>query len=69
MGTRKVIVGLCETRWSERDKAYEHFYLALAFLVESFEIINGTHPNLLSNSMMISLKDGTVVRKEKQQLA
>ena len=46
LGTRKVIVGLCKTRWSERDKAYEHFYLALPLLVECFEIINGTHSNL-----------------------
>ena len=46
LGTRKDIVGLCKTRWSERDKAYEHFYLALPFLAECFEIINGAHPTL-----------------------
>ena len=36
LGTRKVIVGLCKTRWSERDKAYEHFYLARLRLRSSF---------------------------------
>ena len=41
---RKVLIGLCKTRWSERDIAYEHFYLAIPFIVESFEVINGAHP-------------------------
>ena len=41
---RKVVIGLCKTRWSERDIAYEHFYLAIPFIVEVFEVINGTHP-------------------------
>ena len=41
---RKVLIGLCKTRWFERDIAYEHFYLAIPFIVEAFEIINGTHP-------------------------
>ena len=40
---RKVLIGMCKTRWSERDLAYEHFYLALPFIVEALEIINGTH--------------------------
>ena len=39
---RKVIVDLCKTRWAERDKAYEHFYLGLPFIVKALEIINGT---------------------------
>ena len=43
---RKVLVGLCKTRWSERDTAYEHFYVAFPFLVTVLEIINGTHDNL-----------------------
>ena len=41
---RKVLIGLCKTRWSERDIAYEHFYLAIPSIVEAFEVINGTHP-------------------------
>ena len=40
---RKVLVGLCKTRWSERDISYEHFYLAIPFIVEALEIMNGTH--------------------------
>lgn len=43
---RKVLIGMCKTRWSERDQAYEHFYLALPYIVESLEVINGTHANL-----------------------
>ena len=42
----KVLVGMCKTRWSERDLSYEHFYLALPFIVEALEIINGTHPSI-----------------------
>ena len=34
---------MCKTWWSERDLAYEHFCLALPFIVEALEIINGTH--------------------------
>ena len=41
---RKVLIGLCKSRWSERDIAYKHFYLAIPFIVEAFEVINGTHP-------------------------
>jgi hypothetical protein len=43
---RKTLIGLCKTRWTERDTAYEHFYMALPFLVTCFEIINGTHEYL-----------------------
>ena len=32
---RKVLVGMCPTRWSERDIFYEHFYLAISFMVEA----------------------------------
>ena len=44
--TRKVLKGMCKTRWAERDSCYEHFCLALPFLVESLEIINGSSPKL-----------------------
>ena len=39
---RKVVIGLCKTRWAERDIAFEHFYLAYPFIVKALEIINGT---------------------------
>ena len=39
---RKAILGLCKTRWAERDKAYEHFYLSFPFIIKALEIINGT---------------------------
>ena len=32
-GRRKVLLGMCKTRWSERDVSYEHFYLALPSIV------------------------------------
>ena len=34
---------MCKTRGPERDLAFEHFYLALPFIVEALEIVNGTH--------------------------
>ena len=33
-------------RERERDVSYERFYLALSFVVETFEVINGTHTEL-----------------------
>ena len=30
----------------ERDVSYERFYLALPFIAETFEVINGTHTEL-----------------------
>ena len=46
VGRQKVLVGKYETRWSERDVSYEHFYLALPFIEEALEIINGTYPSI-----------------------
>ena len=39
-----MLVGLCKTRWSECDISYERFYLAIPFIEEALQIINGTHP-------------------------
>ena len=44
--TRKILAGPCGTRWSERDISDEQFYLAIPFITEAFEVINGTHPEL-----------------------
>ena len=33
-------------RWSEKYLTYEHFYLALQFIVEALEIINGAHTDI-----------------------
>ena len=35
-----------ETRWLERYLTYEYFYLALPFIVENLEIINGTQAEM-----------------------
>ena len=42
--TRKVLLRLCKTGWSERDIAYEHFCLAMLFMSEAFSLIAETHP-------------------------
>ena len=43
---RKILVGMCKTRWSKRDVAYEHFYLAIPFLAQALEVILRTHVDL-----------------------
>ena len=53
---RKVLVGMCKTWWSERDVSYEHFYLAVPFMFEVFELINETYPK--SNDFDSVYKDG-----------
>ena len=45
---QQILTGMCKTRWSERDLADKHFYLALPFIVETLEIINGTHTEMRS---------------------
>ena len=40
---KKVLIGVCRTQWLERDVSYESFYLALPFIIEAFEVINGTY--------------------------
>ena len=45
---RQILIGMYKTRWSERNLAYEHFYLALWFIVEALEIINDTHAEMRS---------------------
>ena len=32
---------MCKTRWAERDKALQHFYLAFPFLIDSLQVIVG----------------------------
>ena len=44
---RKILVGFCKMRWS--DICYERFYLAMPFIAESLEIINGTFENNYTN--------------------
>ena len=53
---REVLVGMCKIRWSKRDISSEHFYLAILFMVEAFEIMSGTHPK--NNDFHSVYKDG-----------
>ena len=39
---------------SERDVSYERFYLAMPFIVETFEVINGKHTELMNLKKFIS---------------
>jgi hypothetical protein len=46
INTRKVLISMCKTCWSQRDISYEHFYLAIPFIVTAFEVTNGSYGNL-----------------------
>ena len=43
---RRVLLGMCKTRWSERDISYEHLYLAMPHMVDALQIMVGTHPDV-----------------------
>ena len=45
---RKVPLGMCGTRTSEREMFYEYFYLVIPHIPEAFEVLNGAHPELQS---------------------
>ena len=38
-----ILLSMCKTRWCERDVSYERFYLAMPYIVEALEVMNGTH--------------------------
>ena len=40
---RSISLDMCKTRWCERDVSYERFYLAMPYIVEALEVMNGTH--------------------------
>ena len=40
---RSILLNMCKTRWCERDVSYERFYLAMLYIVEALEVMNGTH--------------------------
>ena len=63
---RKVLVGMYKTRWSEREISYEHFYLAISFMVEAFEIMNGTHPKNNDSKVFTKMAGIPKLRKTKQ---
>ena len=43
---KKILIGLCKTRWSERDKAFEYFHDAFLYIIEAFEITTGVHSDI-----------------------
>ena len=43
---QQILTGMCKIWWSQRDLANEYFYLALPFIVEALETINGTHAEM-----------------------
>ena len=56
---------MCKTRWSEVYISYGHFYLAIPFMVEAFEIINGTYPK--NNDFNSVYKDGWDSKTKKDE--
>ena len=40
---RSILLGMCKTRVCERDVSYERLYLAVPYIMEATEVMNGTH--------------------------
>ena len=43
---RSILLGMCKTRWCERDVSYERFYLAIPYIMEALDVMNGTHADI-----------------------
>ena len=43
---RSILLGMCKTRWCERDVSYERFYLVMPYIMEALEVTNGTHADI-----------------------
>ena len=35
---RNILLGMCKSRWYERDVSYERFYLAMPYIMEALEV-------------------------------
>ena len=45
---QSILLGMCKTRWCERDVSYERLYLAMPYIMEALEIMNGTHAHIIN---------------------
>ena len=44
---RSILLGMCKkVEGGERDVSYERFYLAMHYIVEALEVMNGTHADI-----------------------
>ena len=43
---RSILLGISKTRWCKRDVSYERFYLAIPYIMEALEVMNGTHADI-----------------------
>ena len=43
---RSILLGMCKTRVCERDVSYERLYLAVPYIMEATEVMNGTHADI-----------------------
>ena len=43
---RSILLGMCKTRWCERDVSYERFNLAMPYIMEALEVMNGMHADI-----------------------
>ena len=46
--TRSSLLGMCKTRWCERDVSNERFYLAIPYIMEALEVMNGMHADIIN---------------------
>ena len=41
-----ILLGICKKSWCERDVSHERFYLAMPYIMEALEVMNGTHADI-----------------------
>ena len=41
-----ILLGMFKTRWCERDVLYERFYLAMLYIIEALEVMNGMRADI-----------------------
>ena len=43
---RTILLGMCKTKWCERDVSYERFYLVMPYIMEALEVMTGTNADI-----------------------
>ena len=59
-----ILLGMCKTRWCERDVSYERFYLAMPYIMEVLEVMNGTHADIINLTKHIRRGGAQMINKK-----
>ena len=62
---KKVLIGMCKTCRSKKDKAYKYFYLPLSFIAEAPEIVSANYSETESFEKKDSQRVGIIKQNVK----